>query len=103
MQRIRGLYETPTTVKSVRSNTTGRLSAMRVMGKKSFILAGALGFGGFMFIANSIWDLYRKISVPHGTTSYAFDIMVNLLIWPLVGYFAGLICLMTANRSTNQR
>jgi hypothetical protein len=68
---------------------------MRAIGKKSFILGGVLGGvlgGGFVFIGSTIWDLYRRTSVPHGTTSYAFDIMVNLLIWPVAGYFAGLIC-----------
>lgn len=75
---------------------------MRPIGKKSFILVGVLGFGGFMFIGNTIWDLYRRTSVPHGTTSYAFDIMVNLLIWPLVGYFAGLICWKLLGESDGQ-
>lgn len=64
---------------------------LRASGDRTYLLVGALGFGGFMFIANTIWDLYRRTSSSPRTTSFAFDVIVNLLIWPLAGYLAGFL------------
>lgn len=74
---------------------------MRIIGKKSFILTGVPN-GGFMFVADTIWDVYRKNSLSQRTTSYAFDIILNLLIWPSVGYVAGLICWKLIGESDRQ-
>ena len=63
---------------------------MRVTAKKLYILVGT-DVGGFMFLANTIWDLHLRAESPPRTTSYAFDVIVNLLIWPSVAYFAGLV------------
>jgi nitrate reductase gamma subunit len=60
--------------------------------EKTYVSVGVFGFGGFMFIASTIWDFYRRTSSPPRTTSYASDVIVNLLIWPLAGYLAGLVC-----------
>jgi hypothetical protein len=86
----------------------GEGSAKRATGKKTYIRVGVLGFGGFMFIASTTWDLYRGTTTPPRTTTYTFDVFVNLLIWPLAGYLAGLVCwkLVGENdgeRPTNQR
>jgi len=62
-----------------------------------------LGFGGFMFVANTIWDLYLKTESPPRTTSYAFDVIVNLLIWLSVGYLAGLISWKLVGESDCER
>ena len=75
--------------------------------EKTYTRVGVLGLGGFMFIASTIWDLYRRTSSPPRTTSYASDVIVNLLIWPIAGYLAGLACwkLVGENdgdRATNQ-
>ncbi len=76
--------------------------------EKTFTRIGMLGFGGFMFTASTIWDLYRRTSSPPRTTSYASDVIVNLLIWPIAGYLAGLVCWKLVGesdgeRTTNQR
>jgi len=39
-----------------------------------------------MFIVMTALDLLRN-----APSKYVFDIVVNLLIWPLAGYFAGLL------------
>jgi hypothetical protein len=88
---------------SVQLSTVGGVSAMRDIGKKTYIRVGALGFGGFMFIASTIWDLYRRTSSPPRTNTYAFDVIVNLLIWPLAGYLAGLICWKLVGESAGER
>jgi hypothetical protein len=76
--------------------------------EKTYTRVGLLGLGGFMFIASTIWDLYRSTSSPPRTTSYALDVILNLLIWPLAGYLAGLVCWKLVGESdferpTNQR
>jgi len=71
--------------------------------EKTYIRVGVLGFGGFMFIASTIWDLYRRTLSPPRTTSYAFDVTVNLLIWPLAGYLAGIISWKLVGESDFER
>ena len=76
---------------------------MRATGEKTYIRVGVLGFGGFMFIANTVWDLYRRTLSPPRTTRYAFDVIVNLLIWPLAGYLASLVCWKLVGESDFER
>lgn len=71
--------------------------------EKTYTRIGMLGFGGFMFIVSTIWDLYRRISSPPRTTSYASDVIVNLLIWPIAGYLAGLVCWRLVGESDSER
>lgn len=91
----------------VRSSAGKRVSAMSASRKRTYIFIG-LGFGGFMFIANTIWDFYWRTSPSTRTTNYTLDVLANLLIWPLVGYLVGLVCWKLAGESdgeqpTNQR
>ena len=71
--------------------------------EKTYTRVGLLGLGGFMFIASTIWDLYRRTSSSPRTTSYASDVIVNLLIWPLAGYLAGLVCWKLVGESDGER
>lgn len=71
--------------------------------EKTYTRVGMLGFGGFMFVASTIWDLYLRISSPPRTTSYASDLIANLLIWPIVGYLAGLVCWKLVGESDSER
>jgi hypothetical protein len=67
-----------------------RWQQMKAKGKKSFILrAGIFRFGGFMFVLMTGIDLLRKPPFPREVMDYAFDITINLLIWPLAGYVFG--------------
>jgi len=65
-----------------------RWSVTKAKGRKSFVLrVGVMRWGGLMFVAVTATELVRKpyLSPIH----YAFDIAVNLLIWPIGGYFFG--------------
>jgi hypothetical protein len=69
-----------------------RWQKTKARGKKSYALRyGAMGFGGLMFICMTVMDLLRKSPFPRALTvsDYAY-IVINLLIWPLVGYSWGL-------------
>ncbi|SRR6266849_3819346 len=60
---------------------------VKAQGKNSFILRmGVVRWGGTMFVVMTVLDLLR-----HAPSSYVFDIIANLLIWPLGGYFWGLL------------
>jgi hypothetical protein len=60
---------------------------VKAQGKKSYILRmGVIRWGGTMFVVMTALDLLRD-----APSSYAFDIAINLLIWPLGGYFWGLL------------
>jgi hypothetical protein len=62
----------------------------KARGKKSFVLrVGVLGWGGLMFIAMTVPDLIRKPRFQHQTIYYVGEIVINLLIWPIAGYFFG--------------
>ena len=68
-----------------------RWQRWRTRGKKSFVLrVGVLGWGGFMLVVITPSDLHRDAASPHGVIYYALDIAVNLVIWPVAGYFGGL-------------
>ncbi|HLX85152.1 MAG TPA: hypothetical protein VKR59_14725 [Terriglobales bacterium] len=61
----------------------------KAKGKKSFVLRiGVLGWGGFMFIAMTAQSLIGH-PFQHQTVYYVSEIAINLLIWPLAGYFFG--------------
>jgi len=67
---------------------TQRWRAMKSKGKKSFALrVGVLQWGGLMFVAVTATDLIGKPR--RSSIHYAIDIAVNLLIWPIAGYFFG--------------
>ena len=67
-----------------------RWQKRKARGKKSFVLrVGVLGCGGLMFIAMTADDLIRKPRLNHQTIYYVATVAVNLLIWPLAGYFFG--------------
>ena len=60
---------------------------MKAQGKTSYILRmGVIRWGGAMFVVMTVLDLLRN-----APSSYVFDIAINLLIWPLGGYFWGLL------------
>jgi hypothetical protein len=62
----------------------------KARGKKSFVLrVGVLGWGGLMFIAMTAQDLVRKPRFQHQTVYSFGEIAINLLIWPIAGYFFG--------------
>jgi len=62
----------------------------KARGKNSFALrVGVLQWGGFMFIAMTAGDLIREPRFSHQTIHYVIDLGVNLLIWPICGYFFG--------------
>ncbi len=67
-----------------------RWQKTRARGKKSFVLrVGVLGWGGFMVIAMTAQDLIREPHSHHETIYYVGLVAVNLLIWPIAGYFFG--------------
>jgi hypothetical protein len=67
-----------------------RWQKIRAGGKRSFALRwGVLGWGGFMVVAITASDLIRKRPFSHQPIYYIADIAVNLLIWPIAGYFFG--------------
>jgi len=67
-----------------------RWQKTKARGKKSFALrVGALQWGGLMFVAMTTTDLLRTSPSPRSSIDYAFDIAVNLIIWPFAGYFFG--------------
>jgi hypothetical protein len=67
-----------------------RWQKTKARGKKSYILrVGVLGWGGLMFIATTAQDLIRKPWFQHQTVYYVGEIAINLLIWPIAGYFFG--------------
>jgi hypothetical protein len=67
-----------------------RWQKTKARGKRSFALrVGVLQWGGFMFIVMTAQDLFRKPRFSHQPISYVADIAVNLLIWPVAGYFWG--------------
>jgi hypothetical protein len=60
---------------------------VKAQGKTSYILRmGVIRWGGTMFVVMTALDLLRN-----APSSYVFDIAINLLIWPLGGYFWGLL------------
>jgi hypothetical protein len=69
-----------------------RWQKVKAGGKKKFILrVGVLKWGGFMFVVMTALDLLRKSPFPRGVSDYAFDVAMNLLVWPLAGYCFGLV------------
>jgi hypothetical protein len=69
---------------------TKRWQKTKARGKKSFALrVGVLQWGGLMFIVMTAQDLIRKPRFSHRPIYYVADIAVNLLIWPIAGYFFG--------------
>lgn len=42
-----------------------------------------------MFVAMTSMDLLRKSPFPRSSIDYAFVIAINLLVWPIAGYFFG--------------
>jgi hypothetical protein len=67
-----------------------RWEKTKARGKNSFVLrTGVLGWGGFMFIAITGQDLIRKRHSHHAAIYYVLTVAVNLLIWPIAGYFFG--------------
>jgi len=67
-----------------------RWQQLKAKGKKSFILrVGVIRFGGFMFVVMLAGALISKPPFPREAIDYAFDIIINLLVWPLAGYTFG--------------
>jgi hypothetical protein len=48
-------------------------------------------WGGSMLVLMTGLDLIRKTTRPHAAIDYAFEISLNLLLWPLAGYIWGLL------------
>ena len=66
-----------------------RRDRTRAKGRKNFILyRGILGFGGFVFIINSIFEWCYNFAwhVPNGGMFW-FAIIAGLTICPVTGYF----------------
>jgi hypothetical protein len=66
-----------------------RRNRTRAKGRKHFILyRGILGYGGFMFIFMTVFQLLSEFGwhFPHGVPLY-FNILIGLIIWPVAGYF----------------
>jgi hypothetical protein len=62
----------------------------KARGKNSFALrVGVLQWGGLMFVVTTAQDLIRKPRFSHQPIYYVADIAVNLLIWPIAGFFFG--------------
>jgi hypothetical protein len=62
----------------------------KARGKKSYVLrVGVLGWGGLMVVAMTAQDLIRSPRLQHQTLYYVGEIAINLLIWPVAGYFWG--------------
>jgi hypothetical protein len=60
---------------------------MKTRGKKNYILRmGVIRFGGTMFVVMTALDLLR-----HTPSGYVFNVASNPIIWPLSGYFWGLL------------
>jgi len=67
-----------------------RWQKMKARGKKGFVWRfGVLGWGGLMFVAMTSTELVHRSPLSRSATDYAFDILLNLLIWPIAGYFFG--------------
>ncbi len=67
-----------------------RWQKTKARGKNSYALRrGVLGWGALMFVMMSAQDLIRKPRFSHQPTYYIADIAINLLIWPIAGYFWG--------------
>ncbi len=67
-----------------------RWQKVKARGKKNFILrVGVLGWGGFMFVLMTVMFLIRKPPFPRQAIDYIFEIAINLLVWPIAGYFWG--------------
>jgi hypothetical protein len=67
-----------------------RWQKTKARGKKSFILRiGVLGWGGFMALAMTTEYLLRKPLFPRQMSDYIVHAAINLLIWPISGYFFG--------------
>ena len=49
-----------------------------------------LQWGGFMVVVMTASDLMRKTPFPRASIDYAFDIALNLIVWPIAGYFFGI-------------
>jgi hypothetical protein len=62
----------------------------KARGKRSFVLrTGVLLWGGFIFLAMTAEYLIRKPQIPRRTIDYVVEAAINLLIWPVAGYFFG--------------
>jgi hypothetical protein len=62
---------------------------LKAGGMNRFIVRmGVLGWGGAMFVVMTLRDLVRT-RPPSSTGHYVLDIALNLVIWPLAGYFFG--------------
>jgi hypothetical protein len=62
---------------------------LKAGGKDRFIVrVGILGWGGFMFVIMTLLDLVRT-RPPSSSGHYILDTALNLVIWPLGGYFVG--------------
>jgi hypothetical protein len=51
---------------------------------------GLLQFGGLTFVLMTAQDFIRKPPFPRRMIDYLLEILINLLIWPVAGYFFGL-------------
>jgi hypothetical protein len=79
------LFKPPT------SEQRARWEAVKSRGKRHFALrVGVMQWGGFMFIVMTAESLLRKPPFPRRPIDYAFDILINALIWPIAGYLFGL-------------
>ena len=65
--------------------------AIQARGRRSFVWrSGVLGYGGFMFMVMTVIGLVGNSRILHRWTDFAVAIGINLVIWPLAGYFFGL-------------
>jgi hypothetical protein len=67
-----------------------RWQKTRDKGKKRFVLrVGVLQWGGFMFLVTTAQYAIRKPQLPRRMIDYVVEAAINLLIWPIAGYFFG--------------
>src|SRR5215467_13319796 len=69
---------------------------VRDTGKKNFVWkTGVLRFGGTMFVVMTALDLFRYLPLRSGVADNLFEIffqiIIGLLVWPLAGYFWGVL------------
>jgi hypothetical protein len=67
-----------------------RWQKTKARGKKSFVLRfGVLEWGGLMVLVMTTQYLIRKPLFPRRMIDYVVEVAINLLIWPIAGYFFG--------------